>query len=228
HPRQPQARRARGGARHHDHQLSAVDDRPRHDHQARGPRRPRRAQGARRLDDHVPLPPRTRVHVAPVAVGPGERVPEPLRRVEPHPALQATGVHRASRLHPDRMPARRLPAPSLRRRAPVEGRDSRDGAQVAAASTVGSSPVVVDGGPRAGRSLRPPDTPALAEEPMRFFTALVATALLSIVPGFAAVHHAAAAPEGTMTWGVHITLASRWLDPGDVEGIATPFMVLYA
>ena len=31
-----------------------------------------------------------------------------------------------------------------------------------------------------------------------------------------------------MTWGVHITLASRWLDPGETEGIATPFMVLYA
>ena len=38
----------------------------------------------------------------------------------------------------------------------------------------------------------------------------------------------AAAPEGTMTWGVHITLASRWLDPAETEGIITPFMVLYA
>jgi peptide/nickel transport system substrate-binding protein len=37
-----------------------------------------------------------------------------------------------------------------------------------------------------------------------------------------------AAPEGTMTWGVHITLASRWLDPAETEGIVTPFMVLYA
>ncbi len=37
-----------------------------------------------------------------------------------------------------------------------------------------------------------------------------------------------AAPEGTMTWGVHITLASRWLDPAETEGIITPFMVLYA
>src|SRR5262244_211611 len=37
----------------------------------------------------------------------------------------------------------------------------------------------------------------------------------------------AAAPEGTMTWGVHITLASRWLDPAETEGIITPFMVLY-
>ncbi len=39
---------------------------------------------------------------------------------------------------------------------------------------------------------------------------------------------AAAAPEGTVTWGVHITLASRWLDPAETEGIITPFMFLYA
>src|SRR5215467_14244357 len=37
-----------------------------------------------------------------------------------------------------------------------------------------------------------------------------------------------AAPEGTMTWGVHFTLAARWLDPGETEGVITPFMVLYA
>jgi peptide/nickel transport system substrate-binding protein len=30
-----------------------------------------------------------------------------------------------------------------------------------------------------------------------------------------------------MTWGVHITLAPRWLDPAETEGIITPFMVLY-
>src|SRR5881392_3620339 len=46
--------------------------------------------------------------------------------------------------------------------------------------------------------------------------------LLGIAPA------ALAAPEGTMTWGVHITLASRWLDPAETEGIITPFMVLYA
>src|SRR5262249_10624618 len=39
---------------------------------------------------------------------------------------------------------------------------------------------------------------------------------------------AAAAPGGTMTWGLHITLASRWLDPAETEGIITPFMGLYA
>src|SRR5204863_3052962 len=36
-----------------------------------------------------------------------------------------------------------------------------------------------------------------------------------------------AAPEGTMTWGCHTTLPSRWLDPAETEGIITPFMVLY-
>src|SRR5215831_1695735 len=47
--------------------------------------------------------------------------------------------------------------------------------------------------------------------------------------------HATAAPEGrseapagTMTWGVHVTLAARWLDPSDTEAFITPFMVLYA
>jgi peptide/nickel transport system substrate-binding protein len=39
---------------------------------------------------------------------------------------------------------------------------------------------------------------------------------------------AAAAPEGTMTWGLHVTLAARWLDPAETEALITPFMVLYA
>ncbi|HYB43893.1 MAG TPA: ABC transporter substrate-binding protein [Candidatus Methylomirabilis sp.] len=37
-----------------------------------------------------------------------------------------------------------------------------------------------------------------------------------------------AAPEGTLTWGVHVTLAARWLDPNDTEAFIVPFMVLYA
>ncbi len=44
----------------------------------------------------------------------------------------------------------------------------------------------------------------------------------------ASVTPAAAAPEGTVTYGVHITLASRWLDPAETEAIITPFMVMYA
>jgi peptide/nickel transport system substrate-binding protein len=51
---------------------------------------------------------------------------------------------------------------------------------------------------------------------------------LAVVLLLGIVRPASAAPEGTMTWGVHITLASRWLDPAETEGIITPFMVLYA
>src|SRR5262244_3819324 len=52
--------------------------------------------------------------------------------------------------------------------------------------------------------------------------AIIAVALVaSAVP-------ASAAPDGTLTIGVHVTLVSRWLDPGDTEALITPFMVLYA
>jgi peptide/nickel transport system substrate-binding protein len=57
----------------------------------------------------------------------------------------------------------------------------------------------------------------------RWHAGLLALALVAGLAG-----PALAAPEGTMTWGVHITLASRWLDPAETEGIITPFMVLYA
>src|SRR3989475_7833787 len=39
---------------------------------------------------------------------------------------------------------------------------------------------------------------------------------------------ALAAPEGTMTWGVHVSLAARWLDPAETEGTIIRFMVLSA
>src|SRR5215471_10322186 len=38
----------------------------------------------------------------------------------------------------------------------------------------------------------------------------------------------AAAPQGTLTWGVHISLAPTWFDPAETPGIITPFMVMYA
>src|SRR6266851_7979396 len=38
----------------------------------------------------------------------------------------------------------------------------------------------------------------------------------------------AGAAEGQLTIGVHITLAPRWLDPGETESAISPFMVLYA
>jgi peptide/nickel transport system substrate-binding protein len=52
---------------------------------------------------------------------------------------------------------------------------------------------------------------------------LAALAASGLAPG-----RAAAAPEGTLTWGIHVTLAARWLDPAEAEALITPFMVYYA
>jgi peptide/nickel transport system substrate-binding protein len=38
----------------------------------------------------------------------------------------------------------------------------------------------------------------------------------------------AAAPQGQLTYGVHISLAPTWFDPAETNGIITAFMVLYA
>src|SRR5438093_1440752 len=37
-----------------------------------------------------------------------------------------------------------------------------------------------------------------------------------------------AAPEGQMTWGVHVSLAPTWFDPAETSANITPWMVLYA
>ena len=56
--------------------------------------------------------------------------------------------------------------------------------------------------------------------------ALIAVVVLFPLVGLHAP--AAAAPEGTLTWGLHVTLATKWLDPSDTEAFINPFMVLYA
>jgi peptide/nickel transport system substrate-binding protein len=56
----------------------------------------------------------------------------------------------------------------------------------------------------------------------------VLVASLAVVLTLGAVVPATAAPEGTMSWAVHVTLAPRWLDPGETESAITPFMVLYS
>src|SRR3954466_1945906 len=38
---------------------------------------------------------------------------------------------------------------------------------------------------------------------------------------------AAAAPQGQLTYGVHVSLAPAWFDPGESAGIITPYMLLY-
>src|ERR671922_1322187 len=54
--------------------------------------------------------------------------------------------------------------------------------------------------------------------------------VLLLWSGLASVSPRAAdsTPEGTLRWGLHVTLASRWLDPAETEALITPFMVLYA
>ena len=39
---------------------------------------------------------------------------------------------------------------------------------------------------------------------------------------------AAGAPEGQMTYAVHVSLAPTWFDPAETSGMITPFLVLYA
>src|SRR5207247_2150626 len=67
------------------------------------------------------------------------------------------------------------------------------------------------------------------EEPMTSLLSrfrIVALAILLLSP--CAATPVAAAPEGTLTWGLHVTLVSKWLDPADTEAFINPFMVLYA
>ena len=53
----------------------------------------------------------------------------------------------------------------------------------------------------------------------------VALVLLILVTGVSTV---AAAPEGQVTWGIHVSLVPSWFDPAETTGIVTPFMVMYA
>jgi len=39
---------------------------------------------------------------------------------------------------------------------------------------------------------------------------------------------AVAASQGQLTYGVHVSLAPSWLDPGEATGVITPYMLLYA
>ena len=46
--------------------------------------------------------------------------------------------------------------------------------------------------------------------------------LLSLVAMLAAAGPAGAAPEGQLTWAVHITLAPTWFDPAETPGLTMP------
>src|SRR6266436_3166183 len=57
---------------------------------------------------------------------------------------------------------------------------------------------------------------------VRWFAAYAALLLL-----FGATA-AAAAPEGTLTFALHFSPVTRWLDPAEGESTITPFLLLYA
>jgi len=54
------------------------------------------------------------------------------------------------------------------------------------------------------------------------------TTMLVVLISIIGASAGGAAPEGQMTWAVHVSLAPTWFDPAETPGIITPFMVLYA
>jgi len=54
------------------------------------------------------------------------------------------------------------------------------------------------------------------------------TAILVLCLMTAGVAQVDAAPEGQVTWGIHVSLVPTWFDPAETTGIVTPFMVMYA
>ena len=54
----------------------------------------------------------------------------------------------------------------------------------------------------------------------RHILPLVALLTLCVAPAYAQ-------PAGTMTFAVHVTLATRWLDPAETDAEITPFMIFY-
>jgi peptide/nickel transport system substrate-binding protein len=63
---------------------------------------------------------------------------------------------------------------------------------------------------------------------MTFRRALALTLIVVVLGLAAAPAKGLAAPEGQLTWGVHVSLAPIWFDPADTQGMITPFMVYYA
>jgi peptide/nickel transport system substrate-binding protein len=57
---------------------------------------------------------------------------------------------------------------------------------------------------------------------------VLVTAMLVVLIAVLGASSAVAAPEGQMTWAVHVSLAPTWFDPAETSGIITPYMMLYA
>src|SRR5436309_13733374 len=59
-------------------------------------------------------------------------------------------------------------------------------------------------------------------------TSLIARCIVLILALLTVTPIIASASEGEMRWGLHVTLAPKWLDPAETEAFNTPFMVMYA
>jgi peptide/nickel transport system substrate-binding protein len=57
---------------------------------------------------------------------------------------------------------------------------------------------------------------------------MVRRILVALFLSLLAASPAVGAPEGQLTWAVHVSLAPGWFDPAETAGIITPFMFLYA
>jgi peptide/nickel transport system substrate-binding protein len=55
-----------------------------------------------------------------------------------------------------------------------------------------------------------------------------AVVVAALIAAAVAPAPAGAAPEGTLTWAVHISIAPTWFDPGEHAGIITSMMTFYA
>ena len=57
---------------------------------------------------------------------------------------------------------------------------------------------------------------------------IVALAAVIVALAVGSAGPARAAPEGQLTWAVHVSLPATWLDPGETPSLITPTMVMYA
>ncbi len=65
-------------------------------------------------------------------------------------------------------------------------------------------------------------------KPRHSSLACVAVLALTVALGPPVSAPATAAPDGQITFAVHISLAPTWFDPAETPGVITPFMTLYA
>ena len=66
------------------------------------------------------------------------------------------------------------------------------------------------------------------EEPMKRLCSALGFAFAIVLVGALVPPTAAGAPDGQITFAIHVSLAPTWFDPAETPGVITPFMTLYA